>query len=190
MYCALPDRQHVVATGFLTCGLGGGQFVRKITRNTFVQAHAESLVLDATKLNPARLEAAYKALDLRIDGALRKVQEGNQFLETDANDKAAIAFREALQICEVLPAAHNGLAWALLDGQGKNARDQAKAMEHAEAAVKWTDRRDPAALDTLALAYFRSGNRTKAIATIREALKLDPENSGLRRSLEKFEKLP
>ena len=54
--------------------------------------------------------------------------------------------------------------------------------------MKLTGRRDPAALDTLALAYYRKNDRAKAVRTLREALKLDPENAEMKNSLKKYEK--
>jgi hypothetical protein len=186
VYCAMPDNQHVVATGFLTCSPGGGEFVKRTGLLAFVEALAESLVLDPAKTEKARWETAYHSLNIRVGEALQKASQGNRLLETGANKRAAAAFREALEICDFLPAAHNGLAWALLQGEGS--KDEDEAMRHAEAAVKLTGRRDFAALDTLALAYFRKDDRAKAIATIREALKLDPRNPDLRRSLQKYEK--
>jgi tetratricopeptide (TPR) repeat protein len=186
VYCFMPDNRQVVATGFLTCGSGGGEFVKRVGLTQFIETHAESIVLDAEKLGQARWETAYRSLNVRVGDALRKAQEGNHLLETNANDQASAAFRAALKICDFVPAAHNGLAWALLQGNGKN--DEHEALEHAEAAVKLTARHDSAALDTLALAYFRKNDRTQAIATIREALKLDPGNRDLMRAQEKYEK--
>lgn len=186
VYCAMPDNRHVVATAFVTCSPPGGEFVKKTGLLAFVEAHAESLVLDAAKLDEARCATAYRALNVRVGDALQKTRQGNHSLEIKANSQAATAFREALEICDFLPAAHNGLAWALL--QSQDTKDADEAMRHAEAAVKLTARRDPAALDTLGLAYFRKGDRAKAIATLREAVELNPGDPDLKRSLERYEK--
>jgi hypothetical protein len=190
VYCAAPDGRHIVATSFLTCGPAGGPFVRKAGLTTLLQTYAESLVLDADRLDRRKPEAARHALNAQAGDALRKTQEGNRLLQVGANDRAASSFREALKLCDFVSAAHNGLAWALLQARRTKAEDLAEALEHAEAAVELTSRRDPASLDTLALAYSRRGDRTKAMATVREALKLDPDNCDLRRALEKYEKGP
>jgi Flp pilus assembly protein TadD len=54
-------------------------------------------------------------------------------------------------------------------------------------AVKQTEELDVAALDTLALAYHRSGEKELAIKTITQALKLEPRDAGLRSRLKSFE---
>ncbi len=186
VYCAMADNRQVVATSFVTCSPGGGTFVRKSGILAFAEAHAESLVLDAARLGPERCQAAYAALDPRVAAALDKAHEGNTWLNKKANGRAAATFREALAIYDVLPAAHNGLAWALL--QDRKAADIPEALRHAETAVDQSAHRDPNALDTLALACSRSGDAPRAVAAIREAIQLDPANPDLKRSLETYQK--
>lgn len=69
VYCATSLNQHVVATGFLACSLGGNTFLKRIGLIDFIDAHAESLVLDAAKLGPAlaaRLQIAQPQLGRRL----------------------------------------------------------------------------------------------------------------------------
>jgi len=188
LYCATPDGRHVVASGFLTCGPGGVPFLEKTGLADFVAAHVASLCLDANRVDQGKLGAAYRALDLLAGAALAEAGRGNRLLVPGGYERAAKSFRRAIRLCDAVPAAHNGLAWALLQDEGTKGAELAEALRHAEAAVELTSRRDPAALDTLALAYSRRGERAKAIAAIREAIELNPDDPDLRRSLEKYEK--
>lgn len=188
VYCGTSDHGQIIATSFVTCGLGGERFVNKVGLAGFVKKHAESIVLDASKVGLARLDDAYRSLNVRSGAALQKTREGNRLLESKDNDRAATVFREALELCDVVSAAHNGVAWSLLMAEGTQPEGLSQAMHHAEEAVRLTGRRDPSALDTLALAHFRKRDRSKAITIIREALKLDPANPDLKRSLAKYEK--
>ncbi len=187
-YCATPDGRHVVASGFLACSPGGGPFLEKTGLANFVAAHVDSLCLDAGRVDQGKLGAAAGALDLLAGAALTEAGEGNRLLMPGAYDRAAKHFLRAIRLCDAVAAAHNGLAWALLQDEGAKGTESAEALRHAEAAVGLTSRRDPAALDTLALAYSRRGEREKAIAAIREAIQLNPDDPDLRRSLEKYEK--
>jgi hypothetical protein len=56
-------------------------------------------------------------------------------------------------------------------------RNPAKALQLATNAVSATKRRNPFFLDTLAWAYFRTGDPAKAVDTEREALQLVPADA-------------
>ncbi len=68
----------------------------------------------------------------------------------------------------------NEYADALLKVEQSDLRQPAKALHLAQNAVAATHRTNPFFLDTLAWAYFRSGEATKAAETEREALNLLP----------------
>ncbi len=190
IYCSAPDGRVIVATGFLTCSPGGGKFLERTGLAAFLRAHVGSLVLDADRIDRRKLEAARAGLNRGASEALRRAQAGNRLLGPGDFGRAAAEFREALTLCDAISAAHNGLAWALLQDKGSKPADVAEAVKHAEAAVELTDRRDPAALDTLALACFRHGDRDRAVATIREALALKPDDPDMKRALERYQKGP
>jgi tetratricopeptide (TPR) repeat protein len=64
----------------------------------------------------------------------------------------------------------NELAWLLATYPDAKSRDGAEAVQLAERACALTDRRIPALLDTLGAAYAKSGDFSRAISTIEEAL--------------------
>ncbi|MGI8924835.1 MAG: redoxin family protein [Fimbriimonadales bacterium] len=73
----------------------------------------------------------------------------------------------------------NQLAWTMVDDNAKvkNA-DYKLAVAWAEKANELSKNQDPAIMDTLALAYFKSGKIDKAIATQEKAVKLLDSEAG------------
>ena len=65
-------------------------------------------------------------------------------------------------------------AWVLATSSSAAARNGARAIELAERAVARTERRDPVALDTLAVAYAETGQFDRAIAAVRQSIDLVP----------------
>lgn len=91
------------------------------------------------------------------------------------------------------PGLMNQLAWFICDDKKLNDadRDAELALAAAQKANEVTGDKDPAILDTLAHAYFLSGNSGEAVRTQRRAVELAPDGEmkdDLRKSLEKFEK--
>ncbi len=70
----------------------------------------------------------------------------------------------------------NTVAWFLATSQYQKVRDGRRAVDFAEKAVAATDRKDPAALDTLAAAYAEAGEFDKAVRVQQEAIALVPTN--------------
>ena len=194
MYCQDARGRHVVATGFITCSRPGRRFVHAVRLPEFVEAHVLSLVLDpaegdqargdAAKQRDAKLKAAYDGMNWNAAGAIKKASLANDLLGRQDHAAAITGFREAMRLCRDIPAAHNGLAWALLETKPGNAETVADALREAKAAVEQTEELDYAALDTLAAAHERNNDRPAALAAVRKALKLRPNHPDLRRRLE------
>jgi tetratricopeptide (TPR) repeat protein len=72
----------------------------------------------------------------------------------------------------------NNYAWALLTCDPADLRDVATATPLAEKAVKLTDEKESALLDTLALAYHLAGQNDKAVELQRKSLDLLPLKAG------------
>jgi hypothetical protein len=68
-------------------------------------------------------------------------------------------------------AALNEIAWFVLDDKSVEVRDIPFALETAKAAVAATDSPDPAIMDTLARAYWESGDKPKAVEWQGKAVK-------------------
>ena len=96
-------------------------------------------------------------------------------------DSAHDTARQALQLLEETaqqPGA-GALEWneyadALLKVEWPDLRQPARALKLASDAVSATNRKNPFILDTLAWAWYRTGDAARAVATEREALGLLP----------------
>jgi tetratricopeptide (TPR) repeat protein len=81
--------------------------------------------------------------------------------------------------------AMNRYAWDLLTVEPEEWRDAETALAYAQRAVASTDGKNASFLDTLALAYYRTGHVARAIETQQRAIaQLDPSETSLRRQLE------
>jgi thiol-disulfide isomerase/thioredoxin len=116
----------------------------------------------------------------------------------DTDPKAAVALAKELANGDLKddPMFLNNVAWRMVEeDQPKLPMDYAAALEFAKKAVELTKGEDPMLLDTLALAQYRNGMKTEAIATQKKAIALlekDPEAdpdllAELKARLKKFE---
>jgi eukaryotic-like serine/threonine-protein kinase len=131
----------------------------------------------AVEIDPSDLGSPLRLAGTLLAFSRRLAQGGDQ---ARAHDTAREGLR-LLQITSEKPAAGplewNEYADALLKAEAPDLRDPPKALHLAENAVSSTKRRNPFFLDTLAWAYFRTGNSSKAVETEREALGLIPADA-------------
>ncbi len=100
--------------------------------------------------------------------------------------EAEDALQKGLGLAPESSALLNNLAWlyAIADAPVRN---PGKAVELATKAAAITRNRQPSILDTLAEAYFASGNRDKALEFEHRALLLAPGRADLQEHLKKYE---
>lgn len=77
----------------------------------------------------------------------------------------------------------------MLDSPKVKVRDLDFALATAQAAVTASKGKDPSILDTLARAYWETGDKSLAVKTQKQAVELADENSAaeLQSTLEKYE---
>ncbi len=81
----------------------------------------------------------------------------------------------------------NGLAWFYATANIKRLQSPKKALKYAKLAVKLSDRKDPAILDTLAAAYYINFEYQKAVDIQKEALnKIDSDKDGYQKKLNQY----
>jgi tetratricopeptide (TPR) repeat protein/tRNA A-37 threonylcarbamoyl transferase component Bud32 len=131
----------------------------------------------AVEIDPSDLGSSLRLAGTLLAFSRRLAQGGDQ---VRARDSAQEALR-LLQITAEKPGAGpvewNEYADALLKSDPPELRNPAKALQLAGNAVSATKRRNPFFLDTLAWAYFRTGDSAKAVDTEREALQLVPADA-------------
>lgn len=128
----------------------------------------------AAVANPAMSGAAHAAL-----GAL--------LIELKRWKEAEVALERGMAIAPTRPELVNNLAW-LYVVDGSDVRNPPRALELALKAVAMSESRNAAILDTLAEAYFATGDVAKAIETARKATALSPSNTSFRDHLARYEK--
>jgi tetratricopeptide (TPR) repeat protein len=188
VYCVDAKGNHIIATGFITCSRPGAGFVRAIKLADFLQPHVTSLVLDPAKLNVEPLGAAYENHDWKISTVIATTRQANQLLEQKKYPQAVGLFRVAIRNCPSVSAAHNGLAWALLQSSDAPASELQQALIAARKAVELTEELDYATLDTLAHACHRNGQKRDALKAIYRALSFQPDHPELKATLQLIEK--
>jgi hypothetical protein len=95
--------------------------------------------------------------------------------------EALVFYLNALKQGSEDPIVMNNVAWQMATHRDARVRDGAEAVRWAQKAVSLTGGNDPIYLDTLAAAYAETGNFPRALATVKEALRLakDQKTGGL-----------
>jgi tetratricopeptide (TPR) repeat protein len=112
-----------------------------------------------------------RALEIRTDNADAYVGLGSAQAATGDVAAAIRSYRRALEINPDLLGALTDLAW-LLTTSDQPYRNPAEALPLAQRAARLTDSRNATVLDTLALAYFSTGQLERAVETQRAAVAL------------------
>jgi eukaryotic-like serine/threonine-protein kinase len=146
-------------------------------------------------LNAVEASVALDPQDYRMKSMLGYVlQKYSAALEFHQRRREAeSAYRRALSIYQDLVAKPkagavemNDLSNALVKSPFPHLRDATRALQLAERANELADGRNPLILDTLAWAYYRSGQISEAVETSRRALALLPARgaeTGLRKEI-------
>jgi tetratricopeptide (TPR) repeat protein len=97
--------------------------------------------------------------------------------------EAARYFRNAVRLRPDSPEMLADCAWILATAPEELVRDSAASIELGEMAATLTRRLDARVLDVVAAAYAEAGRFDKALATVTEAISLNPPEALLRRLL-------
>ncbi len=132
----------------------------------------------AMEIDPGDLNSS-----LRLAVTLRSLSR--RLAANGDKESAHDTARQALQLLEqtAQQPGSGAIEWneyadALLKVDWPDLRQPALALKLAQNAVAATNRKNPFILDTLAWAWFRTGDAPQAVETEREALRLLPANAG------------
>ena len=112
----------------------------------------------------------YQKIDLisaRIHG-----DRGAQLLKQGRVKEAILEFEEVLNFAPGDVSSRNNLAWILSTTPSASLRDGPKALKLAQQAANLTGGKSPEILDTLGAAYAETGDYSRALESVRRALKM------------------
>jgi tetratricopeptide (TPR) repeat protein/tRNA A-37 threonylcarbamoyl transferase component Bud32 len=140
----------------------------------------------AVEIDPADLRSPLRLAVTLLAFSRRLQQTGDQTAAHQTAQEALALLERATQKPSAGAVEWNEYADALLKVEQPDLLQPAKALHLAQNAVAATNRTNPFFLDTLAWAYFRSGDAPKAAETERDALRLLPAGAkgGLHDELE------
>lgn len=192
-----PDGQKFVAQ----------EIIRQARFGAAMQAYQKGLSEDAGAEEIARLEAAARAAapaDVDFDDVNRRVKayftqhETTQKIQAvfqryteavGANGNPARAAELARQLEEFDiqdPEMLNDFAWTILTDKDVQRRDLPLATRLAKKALDLTAGKNANILDTYARALFDAGNVVDAIDYQKKAVAADPEDAGIKATLERY----
>ena len=140
----------------------------------------------AIEVDPADLGSPLRLAVTLLAFSRRLQQTGDQASARQTAQDALALLERATQKPSAGAVEWNEYADALLKVEQPDLRQPVKALQLARKSVAATNRTNPFFLDTLAWAFFRSGDAAQAADTEREALRLLPSgaNGGLRDELQ------
>ncbi|GEM_PF-6185087 len=150
-----------------------GNAYRNAKKHQEALAEFEAVVAAQPPVSSAMLALAYGGVGTALSD-LKRWQE------------AEAALQKGSELAPDSSVVLNNLAW-LYATADPPIRNPDKAVELGLKAVSISRSRQPSVLDTLAEAYFSSGNKTKAVETEKRALLLAPNRSDLQDHLKKYE---
>jgi tetratricopeptide (TPR) repeat protein len=114
---------------------------------------------------------------------------GAIFLRKGEYDKVIKYLSKGIKFKPDSPIVLNNLAWIYATCENKKIRNAEKAVQFAEKACTLTNYKSVGNLDTLAAAYASSGNFTKAIITVKKAIKIAEEEELTERAVKLNDRL-
>ncbi len=139
----------------------------------YTEAHNE---LGKVSLSAGQLDKAIECFNdvLQLDDKRADVYTnlGTAYMKKGRLDLAVSSWSRAVELNPNSAGVLNNLAWVLAATGDENVRNPAKAVDFALRACELTGYKDPAVLDTLAVAYAADGRFPEAVQTAEQALTL------------------
>lgn len=140
-------------------------------RPAYAEAHHNLGVALVRQGQLAEAEQHFREVQrLKPDDPVAYESLGAVFKRQGRPAEALTAYRAALRLRPQWPQVANNLAYLLVTQPAPTASDRAEAVQLAEAACLATDYKQPALLDTLAVAYAATDRPADALRIARQAL--------------------
>jgi len=154
----------------------------RATAQVKIQAAAYFIEPTPSRNISASLRYAMQAVELTERGDFGSLRVLGMALEKNGRlDEAAAIYRETVALPGAGAAHFNGYAWFLLTRAPDDPSNAPTALEYALKANESSRQKNPDHLDTLALAYHRTGQSQKAVETVERALALVAPDDSKRR---------
>ncbi len=168
------DGRTKAVTGFITTAPGNDYFILKSGAMEFVESHVMSAVTDINKLEKKRILDSYKSLPSGLNRAYEKCKNVMEKGSYSLQETVGI-YEKTLKKYDYLFSVSNKLARIYLTKE--NFIDYKRGMQLALKSSEQTQRQDPDSLELLAIAYYRLGERDKALMNMEDAIKINPFNA-------------
>jgi tetratricopeptide (TPR) repeat protein len=112
--------------------------------------------------------------------------EGIDYSDKGQYDLAIASCKKSIRLKPDYASVHNNLARLWVSSKDPAFRRPREALAHAQKAVRFTGRKYPSYLDTLAEVHYALGQRLKATRVEEEAIHLKPGNDAYQKSLKWF----
>jgi tetratricopeptide (TPR) repeat protein len=116
------------------------------------------------------------AVQLSPDDSYAVASRADLLTDMGRYHEAARQYERAIQLDPQSSYAHRGAAWLLATCPDESVQDAARAMMHAETALRLDEKQDSIAFDTLAAAQASSGDFATAMETLGKAIAMAPDN--------------
>jgi tetratricopeptide (TPR) repeat protein len=120
--------------------------------------------------------------------AVNQVLLADMYAEQKLYGDAINTYQQALRLAPDFAEAHNSLAWLYATCDDQKFRDPKAALDHAQSAVKLTEWKEGAYVDTLAEAHYVNGDFLQAVEIQKKALTLRPDNKELQEHMARYRK--
>jgi tetratricopeptide (TPR) repeat protein len=116
------------------------------------------------------------AVQLSPDDSYAIASRADLLTDIGRYQEAARQYERAIQLDPQSSYAHRGAAWLLATCPDESVRDAARALKHAETAIRLDGKEDSIAIDTLAAAQASNGDFAMAMETLGKAIDIAPDN--------------
>jgi tetratricopeptide (TPR) repeat protein len=174
LIAADDERRVIVVVATVEFGWASREYIDDLKLMPLVEATVATLTLNDAGVDRRPLEESYRGFDWRATRAEHITLAANRMARGGHLTRANELYKEAIDVCDNLPAARQRLASLHLTARDPAFVRPEFAVKLAEKAVEQTGHLDIKSLDTLAMGYTKLRQRAKAAEVFKKALDANP----------------